>query len=148
MSLAFIFPSNDGLAVGDSFVRPAEDFDADATRLLNGLRMVALACRCTARANVSDACKVLSQDQSVATNAFAEFLVRCLAQVLDRIPHFNRPGVDELSFDEQWLMRLILCHHADDVHSIAFLMQSRVPQHAQGNLCFLIGAVAEHLDSN
>ncbi|MEM9060878.1 MAG: hypothetical protein AAGD13_10500 [Pseudomonadota bacterium] len=148
MSLPVTFPLNDGLAVGDCYLRPAERFDADATGLLNGLRMVALACRCTARTDLTEACAILSQDRTVATNAFAEVLVRCLAQILGHAPHFNRPGVDELSFDEQWLMRLILCHRADDFDSIAFLMRSRVPSHARGNLRFLISAVSEHLSQN
>lgn len=123
----------------------ADTYDQSAIGLLNHLRLVALRCRCSARTDLLQACAVLSHDHNQATGAYAEVLVRCLSQILGRTPHFNRPSVDELSFDEQWLMSLILCHSRKDGDSFMFLMRSRVPVYAHRNLRFLIGAISEHL---
>ncbi len=142
------FDRTEGLKTQDAFLQPCDSLDADAVGLLNGLRMVALACRCSAREDMTKACAVLSHDHTAATAAFSEVLVRCLAQVLDSAPHFNRPAVDELSFDEQWLMRLVQCHRRNDTSSFAFLLRSRLPGYAQRNVGFLIGAVSDHLGKN
>ena len=142
------FRCDDGLKTRDAFLQPNDKMDSDALELLNSLRMVALACRCAARTDVTKACAVLSHDRNVATEAFAEALVRCLGQVLEHTPHFNRPSVNELSFDEQWLMRLVQCHRTGDTSSFVFLLRSRLPAYAQRNVGFLIGAVSDHLGKN
>ncbi|QBF30467.1 hypothetical protein CFI11_04465 [Thalassococcus sp. S3] len=111
--------------------------------LLNHLRLTALGCRCAARADLFEACALLSSDKGQARDAYAEALIRCLGQALDNPPLFFRPGVSEVSFDEAWLMRLVAAFQGDDTASAAFLICSRVPKVHRRNLAFLAHSVSD-----
>ena len=110
---------------------------------LNYVRLVALGCRSAARTDLFQACAVLSQNNTVAQSTYAETLVKCLSQALGTKPVFFAPGVQEISFDEAWLMRLIQSSHRKDYHSFRFLIRSRVPHIAQRNLAFLIHSMSD-----
>ncbi|WP_300061538.1 hypothetical protein [uncultured Roseobacter sp.] len=118
-------------------------FSSEAAGVLNELRRVALKCRSAARTDLFEACAVLSQTPNVARDAFAEVLMKSLAQALGTAPVLHRPGVAEVSFDEAWLLRTITAAQADDRGSFLFLMRSRVPHAARRNLGFLILSLSE-----
>ncbi|MEP2641053.1 hypothetical protein [Roseobacter sp.] len=118
-------------------------FGVDAADLLNELRQVALACRSAARTDLFEACAVLSQTPNVARAAYAEALMKSLEQALGTAPVVYRPGVQEVSFDEAWLLRAITTARADDRSSFLFLLRARVPHASRRNLGFLILSVSE-----
>lgn len=118
-------------------------FSPQAANVLNELRQVALTCRTAARTDLFDACAVLSQTPNVARAAYAEVLMKSLAQALGTAPVVHRPQVAEVSFDEAWLLRTIAAAQADDRSSFLFLIHSRVPHAARRNLGFLMLSLSE-----
>ncbi|MGZ2257244.1 hypothetical protein [Roseobacter sp. A03A-229] len=118
-------------------------FSPEAAAVLNELRQVALTCRSAARTDLFEACAVLSQTPNVARKAYAEALMKSLAQALGASPLLHRPGVAEVSFDEAWLLRSIAAAQAEDHGSFLFLIRSRVPHAARRNLGFLILSLSE-----
>lgn len=119
------------------------DFSPKSRQLLNHLRMTALECRAAARADLFEACAVLSISAPVARNAYAETLVKCLSQALDKTPVIFRPGVEEVSFDEAWLLRAAETAARKDWNSFEFLVRSRVPLSTRRNLASLILSISE-----
>ncbi|MDF0603335.1 hypothetical protein P1J78_21615 [Psychromarinibacter sp. C21-152] len=112
--------------------------------LLEHLRVTALDCRAAARADLFEACAMLAVEKPKAREAHAKTLIRTLSQILGKAPRFHRPGVAELSFDEDWLVALSRAVRREDHDSIAFLLRSRVPQHARRSLLFLMAMVSEN----
>ena len=108
------------------------------------LREMALQCRTAPRADLVEACAVLSADTAIARTAHLEVLVKCLGQAFGVSPRFYRPGVAELSFDEAWLVRLVECCERGDNDSFAFLLRSRVRPETRHNLAFLIRSISEY----
>lgn len=118
-------------------------FSPEAADVLNELRRVALRCRSAARTDLFEACAVLSQAQNVARAAYAEVLMKSLAQTLGTAPLLHSPAVAEVSFDEAWLLRTIAAAQSGDRDSFLFLIRSRVPHAARRNLGFLILSLSE-----
>ena len=123
--------------------QPGAQLSAEARARLNRLRLVTLSCRSSARTDLFEACAMLSIDPWVAQTAHAEALVKCLPQVIGRQLKFFRPGTEEVSFDEAWLIALTEAVVRDDDDSFLFLLRSRVPQHARRSVGFLIRAMAD-----
>lgn len=119
---------------------PALQFSGE---LLNECRMTAMSCRTLGRANLFEACAMLSGDRATARTAYLETLIRCLPQATGRTPRFHRPGAGELTFDEAWLMRLFDSLSREDGASFDFLLRSRVDRFARRNLVFLLCRIAE-----
>lgn len=119
------------------------EFDTGAAALLDVLRQIALTCRSAARTDLFEACAVLSNTPNVANTAYAETLMKSLAQALGTSPVLLRPGVPEVSFDEAWLLRAVEAARRDDQSSFLFLLRSRVPHAARRNLGYLILSVSE-----
>ena len=111
--------------------------------LLNRLRLTALGCRAAARTDLFEACAVLSTSSQIAKNAHVETLMRCLSQALQKEPKLYRPSVEEISFDEAWLLRAVDAASAKDWDSFEFLIRSRVPRGARRNLGSLLTAISE-----
>lgn len=111
--------------------------------MINHLRFVAMQCRVSQRADLFKACAALSMDRGVARTAHAEILVRTLSQSLDKPAIFLRPGVEETSFDEAWILQLARAITREDAHSAPFLLRSRVVPHARRNLAFLVAAISD-----
>lgn len=116
--------------------------DATAMGLLNHLRLVALECRSAARTDLFEACALLSTDKETSANAFSAALIKSLPQALGLRPRLLRPGVQELSFDERWLVALLTAARAGDDDSFTFLLRSRVRSEAQRNMGYLIASCA------
>jgi len=144
---AFLSPPKAATATVGESDRPEvhRQLSPQARNMLNHLRLVALDCRISARTDLFEACASLSASPSHLGYAHASTLMRCLSQALGKTPVLFRPGAYEVSFDEAWLVRLVLASAANDKDSVAFLLRSRVRQPAQRSLAFLIRAMSERL---
>jgi hypothetical protein len=91
------------------------------------------------------ACAMLSADRMAATQAYAEALLRVLAQGLGKLPVLHRAGSAEMSFDEAWLAALFDAHARADRDSFTFLIRRRVAPLALRHVGFLIGALADRM---
>lgn len=124
-------------------VRQTPALTDDTRAILNHLRLVSLRCRAAARQDLFHACAMLSLDRATAKDAHAVALMRGLSQALGKAPKMYRPGVDEVSFDEAWLLRMAEAAMRDDDGSLLFLIHSRVPVHMRRSVAFLIRAVVD-----
>lgn len=116
---------------------PAEWKDA-----LNALRIIALKCRSAPRADLFEACALLSIKSEVAQDAHARALLKCLRQAVAHPPIFYRPEAQDISFDEAWLVQSLIAAHKGDADSFAFLIRSRVFKVHQRQIAFLIKGIA------
>ena len=111
--------------------------------VLNVLRVVALQCRVAARTDLFEACALISNNSDAAQDAYAQALFKCFSQTVKNQPVFYQPGTEELSFDEAWLIRLIMASRQGDGDSVAFLIRSRVPKIYQRQIAFLIKGISD-----
>lgn len=109
------------------------------------IRMVALQCRSAPRADLFEACALLSMEKNVACDAHLTALVRGLRTAMTRNPVFFRPGVWETSFDENWLIRALSARETEDWDSFRFLVHSRVATSHRRHVIFLLCGI---LDQN
>lgn len=109
------------------------------------LRVLAPACRAKARLDLFQSCEMLSLDRAQAAQAFAEALVRTLAQGLGRLPVLHRAGTPEMSFDEAWLAALFAAKARGDDDSFTFLIRRRLARGHGRQIGFLVAALAERL---
>lgn len=124
------------------------DLDVEARQILNRLRILALGCRSAARTDLFEACALLSADPSVAETAHAEAFLKCLPQAIGRKVKLLRPGVEEVTFDEAWIMRLVGSASSKDDDSFGFLLRSRVAPQARRNLAYLVRSLSERFSRN
>lgn len=120
------------------------DFTPALRNVLSHLRVSAMACRSAARTDLFKACAVLSTSADVARTAYVETLMRCLEQALQKRPVMYRPGEQEVTFDEAWLLRAVEAAQAEDWDSLDFLIRSRVRPMDRRNLGYLICAISDH----
>ncbi len=69
-----------------------------------------------------------------------------MGQALGQTPTFLRPGAQELSFDEAWLIAALTAKQAGDADSFAFLMQRRIGPTKRRIFGALVIGLAEILD--
>ena len=131
------------LKITDEAPASAPALSEDWRGALNALRMIALECRVAARDDLFHACALLSQSKVQAQDAHARALFRCLNEALGQKTVFYRPGVEELSFDEAWLTRILMASSTGDWDSVAFLIRSRVPKIHQRQVAFLIKGIVD-----
>ncbi|MEM9715565.1 MAG: hypothetical protein AAF826_03505 [Pseudomonadota bacterium] len=108
------------------------------------LRMIALQCRASARADLFKACAMLSHEPNISVQAVGDALVKCLPQALRKRPVFYAVSEQSLSFDEAWLTRLVSAISAGDTASAEFLLKSRITPEARRNVQFLASKISEH----
>ena len=127
--------------------RPAA-FEASPRQreLLNACRLTVMACQSLRRAELFEECAMLSSDRAAARAAYLEILVRCLPQAIRRTPRIHRHGVQELTFDEAWLMTIHDAMARQDAASFKFVLRSRGDRLARRNLVFLLCRIAERAD--
>ena len=111
--------------------------------IISLLRMSALRCRAAARADLFEACALLTLDPQAAKLAYADVLVKTLREVLGKQPVFFRPRVAALSFDESWILSLIRAHARSDQPSFRFLIDARVSHHSRRSIAFLVTRLSE-----
>ncbi len=112
--------------------------------LLNRLRLLARGCRTQARLDVEHACALLSSS-ACGLEQSARALVRAAGQVVERPLCFRIPGCKELSFDEEWLLRLLDRAAANDGASVNFLIASRIERSKRYGFRSLIRMVASSM---
>ena len=115
---------------------------------LNHLRFVALGCRAKARADLFSTCAGLALDPAAPVAAHADALMRCLGQAFGTRPLLFRPGTEEVSFDEAWLMQLGKALARGDEASAQFLLTRRVAKPDRRLIRFLVGRVSESFGLN
>lgn len=123
--------------------QPEATFSPETLAFLNHLRFVAMGCRAKPRTDLFRACALLKTDKSASRDAHSEALMRCLGEALGKPARLFAPGTQELTFDEQWLMRLGLACAQGDQASQQFLLGSRVVLENRRLVRFLIGHIAE-----
>ncbi|WP_380058827.1 hypothetical protein ACFE33_15540 (plasmid) [Falsihalocynthiibacter sp. SS001] len=111
--------------------------------MLDTLRSIARECRTAAQSDLFNACAVLSTQKAKARDAHARVLLKCLQQATNRKPTFFRPGTQEVTFDEAWLVRAVVAATEGDDDSFAFLLRSRVPPLHQRQVGFLLIGISE-----
>ena len=119
------------------------DMAAQWRDVLNALRVIALECRVAAQMDLFKACAMLSTQPETARDAHARALIKCLRQVTSRKTTFFRPGTEEISFDEAWLVQALSAIKRGDGDSFSFLVRSRVPREHQRHIGFLIRGISE-----
>lgn len=122
---------------------PAQQITSRQRGLLNHIRMAGMACRVAARIDLFEACALLALDGQSAKRTFIETLVKCLSNSLHKRVTWYAPGTVELSFDEAWVMRCLSCIERNDVHSLTFLLRSRVQPSDRRYIGFLMGRISE-----
>ncbi|MEM6408010.1 MAG: hypothetical protein AAF700_06280 [Pseudomonadota bacterium] len=123
--------------------RLAPAVDAEAFAFLNHLRFVAMSCRVKPRTDLFEACALLKVDTAASRDAHAEALMRCLSEALGKPARLYSPGVQEFTFDEQWLMQLGRACARGDEDSLRFLLSSRVAFENRRFMRFLVGRIAD-----
>jgi hypothetical protein len=119
----------------------------DARPLLERLRAIAMRGRSQPRLDTRRACEMLRDEPEIAAPVFADALLRTLRTHLGSRPRFFAPGSAEVSFDERWLLALLLARRRGDAASARFLVRSRVAPPARAALDFLSGGLAARLGS-
>ena len=117
--------------------------DNSATAMLNHLRFVSLGCRAKPRGDLFQACALLTVDRDTSIKAYAEALMSCLNEALEKRAVLYRPGTEQRSFDEDWLMRLAIALSKKDDLSAEFLLRSRVDHIHHRHIRFLVGRISE-----
>lgn len=113
---------------------------------LDALRRLASRSRLAPRADLDRACELLRVEPEQAAEAYALAFVRAAASGLGRPMRFHRPGVETMTFDEAWAMRLIDSLIADDLVSATFCLASRLPRYRRATVRFLAAGLAHRLD--
>jgi hypothetical protein len=121
----------------------SEDF-----ALLNHLRFVAMSCRSKPRSDLFVACALLQSTPVAEAQAFAEALMRCLAEALGKPARLHAPGVAELSFDEAWLAALCRAARTQDEASLRFLLDARIKREHRRLVRFLLTRVVQSVASS
>lgn len=115
----------------------------DLRKLLNLLRFHAASCRASARLDLFEACAVLDPTAPSRTeDVHAPILLRVLGQALDAQPVFLRPGDEDVSFDEHWLIAVLSAVARADHDSFAFLVRRRVAPPKQRVFRSLVAGLA------
>jgi len=121
---------------------------AEAERpLLERIRRAAARCRVARHIDLFGACACLSHGAARSAPAFADALLRTLAEAFGRHVRIYAPGSREVSFDEAWLVSLLRAQARDDTPSVTFLLHARVAPDARRCVGFLSAGVAERLES-
>jgi len=74
--------------------------------------------------------------------------MKCLSQALGKTPVMYRVDVEEVSFDETWLVRAGEAAASKDWNSFEFLIRSRVPIASRRNVGALLVSISEQFSLN
>lgn len=126
---------------------PEEELSKECFAYLNFLRFIAMECRAKRRTNLFEACALLRGDHEASLESHAEALMRCLNEALGKPAELRAPGSSETTFDEQWLLQMVLASAQADEASAAFLLRSRVHREHCRLVRFLFAQIAAHFVS-
>ncbi|MEM6729503.1 MAG: hypothetical protein AAF618_13455 [Pseudomonadota bacterium] len=94
--------------------------------LLNRLRFLAQTCRAEAKLDLAEACSAIHADRGRSLDGLATSLIRVVSQAVEEPVFFLAPGARHMTFDEEWLMRVLDRAIARDGASVEFLLRRRV----------------------
>lgn len=101
-------------------------------QLLEAVREHARQARSMPKIDIFKACELVQFDIELVTPEILNIFVRSLPQAFGRPTHFFPTGTSELSWDEKWLISLILAVSRADYDSVHFLIKTSVkPIHQQ-----------------
>lgn len=115
----------------------------DARPLLNHLRLSAMCYRSAARVDLFEACALLSIDGEAAKRTYAETFVACISDALGKRATWFSPGVDDVSFDEAWVLRCIDCIRSGNEDNLNFLLRARVSPAQRRYIGYLLGRISD-----
>ena len=105
---------------------------SDEIQLLEAVREHARQARSLPRIDMFKACELVQFDIELVTPEIINIFVRSLPQAFGRPTHFFPTGTSELTWDEKWLISLILAVSRADYDSVNFLIKTSVkPIHQQ-----------------
>ena len=116
--------------------------------IINKLRFLMISCRVQSRISIDEACKLIQVDKKKSVRFFADSILRTLDEALGKPIVFRLPGETSLSFDEEWLARLIASFRKEDYTSIKFLLSSRVENlNKRSYIFFLLDNLSKDINS-
>ena len=116
--------------------------------IINKLRFLMISCRIESRISLDEACKMIQVDKKKSALFFAYGILRTLDETLGKPSVFRLPGETNLSFDEEWLSKLITSFGKNDQISIKFLLSSRVENiNKRSYMYFLLDGLVQDIDS-
>jgi hypothetical protein len=95
---------------------------------LERARACALEVRAYPRLDILRACQLISLDIDLLSSEMLEIFIRSLPQAFGRQIIIHRPGAEQLSWDEKWLLSIIEAVSRADYDSVHFLIESVVKQ--------------------
>ena len=113
--------------------------------LLNRLRFLAQGCRAHAKLDLAEACAAIHADRDRSLDAIATSMIRVISQAVDGHVIFLSPGAPQMTFDEEWLMRLLDRATHKDTVSVEFLLRRRVTSQNHHAFRGIVRAVGELL---
>ena len=116
--------------------------------ILNQMRLHAAECRASSRLDLFEACDAISPETQKGEETLIRVVLRVMGQALDKRPLFLKPGTAELSFDEEWLMSLLMAHARGDADSFEFMIRRRVARlkrRSFGSLIASLGFLTENV---
>lgn len=117
---------------------------SDAQRaLLNRLRLASMECRAAAHTDLFQACALLTLDGEDAKRTYITTFVKCLPNAVGKRIKWYRPGSDEISFDEAWIIRGITSIQGNDQNSLEFLLKSRIRAADRRYIGFLMARISD-----
>ena len=124
-----------------------QELPQESFAYLNYLRFIAMECRAKRRTNLFEACALLHGDHNTSLKSHAEALMRCLNEALGKSAALRAPGSSETTFDEQWLLQMVIAGAQKDEASMAFLLRSRVHREHRRLVRFLFTQIGAHFVS-
>ena len=133
----------------NSSINNLENVESDRLfSIINKLRFLMISCRMESRISLGEACKLIQVDKKKSAHFFAHCILRTLDEALGKPPVFRLPGDTSLSFDEEWLFKIITSFRKNDQISIKFLLGSRVENlNKRSYMYFLLDGLVQDIDS-
>ena len=106
------------------------EISSDELELLETVREEAKQARSMPKMDVFKACELVQLDIELLTPEILSIFIRSLPQAFGRSTNFFPVGTLELSWDEKWLISLVLAVSRADYDSVYFLIKTCIkPSH-------------------
>ncbi|MEM6486995.1 MAG: hypothetical protein AAF677_01800 [Pseudomonadota bacterium] len=126
---------------------PAPTLDATSLALLQVVRARAIDAQLAPRVEPYRFCALIEASPDRAAESYIDGLLHVLPQALGRPVLIRRPGPAPTSFDEAWLIGLIMAARRGDQASVRFGLASRVHRPFRRSLGFLVVGIAGRLEA-
>lgn len=116
-----------------------------AKLLLQYIRSRAVRAQLAPRVEPFRFCALIEATPDNTADVFADALLKVLPRALGRPMLIRRPCASSASFDEVWLVGLIMSRRRSDHASVIFGLQARVSKAYRRSLAFLVTGLAERV---